>query len=158
MLREAVESVLARNIQTKGEYYLADAFQVMIERGAKIISQPVAAWEDCGEPGTLLHTNRWLLEHGRTQNIATQNAVLVPPVHVAPTAVIEDSVVGPYATIGEHVHIKGAIVRDAIVDEGSVRENVALEHSLIGRNAVIKGKLHRLNVGDNSQVGVNGDI
>jgi len=158
MLREAVEQVLTRNIQTKGEYYLADAFQAMIDQGAHIISQSVDAWEDCGEPDTLLHTNRWLLDHGRSQEVATRNAILVPPVYVAPTAVIEDSVVGPYATIGDNVHIKDAIVRDAIVDEGSVLESVALEHSLIGRNAVIKGKLHRLNIGDNSQVGVNGDI
>ncbi|NLG50805.1 MAG: nucleotidyltransferase, partial [Chloroflexi bacterium] len=158
MLREAIEQLLARNIQTKGEYYLADAFQAMIDQGAHVISQSVDAWEDCGEPETLLHTNRWLLEHGRSQEVATRNAILVPPVYVAPTAVIEDSVVGPYATIGDNVQIKDSIVRDAIVDEGSILESVALEHSLIGRNAVIKGKLHRLNIGDNSQVGVNGDI
>lgn len=158
MLREAVEHVLARNIQTKGEYYLADAFQAMIDQGAHIISQSVDAWEDCGEPDTLLHTNRWLLDHGRSQEVATHNAILVPPVYVAPTAIIKDSVVGPYATIGDNVRIQDAIVRDAIVDEGSILESVALEHSLIGRNAVIKGKLHRLNIGDNSQVGVNGDI
>jgi glucose-1-phosphate thymidylyltransferase len=45
-----------------GEYYLTDAFQYMIDRGAKIRVEEVGGWYDCGQLETLLETNRHLLE------------------------------------------------------------------------------------------------
>ena len=37
-----------------GEYFLTDAFQYMIDRGAKILTAEVDGWYDCGKPETLL--------------------------------------------------------------------------------------------------------
>lgn len=151
-LADAIEHLLEQDIQTKGEFYLADAFQVMIDRGARFVSEQVLMWEDCGEPGTFLHTNRYLLEHGFAQEAETENGVLVPPVYVAKTAVIQNAVVGPHVTVCDHVRISGSVVRDAIIEEGSTLENAVVEHSLIGRNATIRGSFRRLNVGDDSVV------
>jgi glucose-1-phosphate thymidylyltransferase len=156
-LTEAIEYLLANNLQTKGEFYLADAFQVMINRGARFISAPVSVWEDCGEPKTLLHTNRYLLEHGHAQEVAIGNGVLIPPVYVARTATIENSVIGPYVTVGDHVNITGSIVRDTIIEAGSAIENMTLEHSLIGRNTTIHGAFQRLNVGDDDLIELTGE-
>jgi glucose-1-phosphate thymidylyltransferase len=156
-LADAIEYVLEHNIQTKGEYYLANALQVMIDRGAKFVSETVSAWEDCGEPETLLHTNRYLLEHGHAQAIQVQNAVLVPPVYVAPTATIVNAIVGPYVTVGDQVTISESIVRDTIIDAGSTVENIALEHSLVGRNVTIKGSFNRVNIGDNDLIDLTGE-
>jgi len=46
----------------QGEWYLTDAFQWMIERGARIKTAEVAGWYDCGTVATTLETNRLLLE------------------------------------------------------------------------------------------------
>ncbi|OGO04402.1 MAG: nucleotidyltransferase [Chloroflexi bacterium RBG_13_56_8] len=149
-LVDAIEYMLEHNIQTKGEFYLADAFQVMIDRGARFITKSVSMWEDCGKPETFLHTNRYLLEHGHTQEIETKNSVLIPPVHIAKSAVIENAIVGPYVTVCDRVHITGSIVRDAIIDEGSIVENALLEYSMVGRDTTIRGSFRHLNIGDNS--------
>ena len=77
---------------------------------------------------------------------------MIPPVYVAETATIENSVVGPYVTVCDGVRIVGSIVRDAIVDEGSALENAILEHSMIGRNATIRGSFRCLNVGDDDVI------
>ena len=155
-LVDAIEYILEHNIQTKGEYYIANALQVMMDRGAHFVSETVQMWEDCGEPETMLHTNRYLLEHGfaggSPQQCEAQNVAIIPPVYIAPTAKIENSVVGPYVTIGDHVQLQGSIVRDAIVEEGCSVEGTAFEHSLIGRNVAIKGSLKKLNIGDNDVV------
>jgi len=156
-LLDAIEYLLAHNMQTKGEFYLADAFQVMINRGARFVSAPVSVWEDCGEPKTLLHTNRYLLEHGHSQEVAVENGVLIPPVYVARSARIENAVIGPYVTVGDNVAITGSIVRDTIIEAGSIIENVALEHSLIGRNTTIKGAFQRFNVGDDDLIDLTGE-
>jgi glucose-1-phosphate thymidylyltransferase len=151
-LVSAIEHLLAHGMQTKGEYYLADAFQVMIDRGAKIVSQPVSVWEDCGKPETVLQTNRYLLEHGHAQEIETTNSVLVPPVHIVEGAEIENAVIGPYVTVGKGVRITNAVLRDAIVEDGSRIDNVVLESSLIGRRASIVGPVRQLNVGDDNEI------
>jgi len=151
-LVDAIENLLRQDIQTKGEYYLVDALQIMIDRGAVFVSEAAPVWRDCGTPEALLDTNRYLLDRGCTQVIETENGVLVPPVWVATSASIVNSVVGPYATVCDGVHIANSIVRDAIIEEGSAIENVGLEHSLIGRNAAIKGSLGRLNVGDDNKI------
>lgn len=154
-LAEAIMYLLEHKLQTKGEYYLADALQIMIDRGAHFVAETVPVWEDCGEPETLLHTNRYLLEHGHAQAAPVQDALLIPPVYIAPTAKIEKAIVGPYVTVCEEVQIRNAIVRDAIVDTGSVIENVVIEHSLIGRYARIKGAFRKLNIGDNDSIELN---
>ncbi|MFP3896272.1 MAG: sugar phosphate nucleotidyltransferase [Anaerolineales bacterium] len=151
-LVDAIEHLLTHDMQTKGEYYLADAFQIMIDRGARIISRPVSVWEDCGKPETVLQTNRYLLEHGHTQEIETKNSVLVPPVHVARSAKVENAVVGPYVTVGEDVCITNAILCNVIVEDGSRIDNVILENSLIARRASIVGPIHQLNVGDDNRI------
>jgi glucose-1-phosphate thymidylyltransferase len=157
-LTDAIRYILENNIQTKGEFYLANALQVMMDRGARFVSEVVSMWEDCGEPATLLHTNRYLLEHGHAQEIPVTNAVLVPPVHIAATAKIENSVVGPYVTVGENAHVVGSMIRDAIVDAGAHIENITLERSLVGRNATVRGAFNRLNIGDDDLIDLTGEI
>src|SRR4051812_2801545 len=46
-LMRSIESMMDRNIQTKGEFYLTDALQIMIDEGARFTAEPVAVWEDC---------------------------------------------------------------------------------------------------------------
>jgi hypothetical protein len=46
------------------------------------------------------------------------------------------------------VTIRHAIVRDSIVDDDSTVANVMLEQSLVGRRANIRGRYHRVNIGD----------
>jgi glucose-1-phosphate thymidylyltransferase len=155
LLMACCQELIERNIQTKGEYYLADAFNLMIEEhGARFRAQTVDMWEDCGKPETLLQTNRYLLDRGHGNNIESQpeNYLVVPPVSIAPTATIVDSIIGPHATIAEHCHITGSIIRDSIIDENAHIAETILERSLIGKGAVVRGSYLVLNVGDSSQV------
>ena len=62
-LYAAIEEQMRRDIQLKGEYFIADAFQVMIDGGASFVTLPVTVWEDCGSIEGLLQTNRYLLDH-----------------------------------------------------------------------------------------------
>ncbi len=147
-LERAIAYLLEHNIRTRGEFYMADAFQRMMDWGAYFISEPVEVWEDCGQPETLLHTNRYLLEHGHAHMPAGARALFIPPVYVADSAIIEDAVIGPYASVGEGVTIREAIVRDAIIESGAHIERALIEHSLIGRNARVQGAMRHLNIGD----------
>ena len=153
-LMRACQELMNRDIQTKGEYFLADALNLMIEDGKRFRTQPVEVWEDCGKPETVLHTNRYLLEHGHdnSKQHDCNSYLIVPPVHIAATAAIHNSVIGPYATIADGCHITGSIIRDSIIDEGAIIEDATLDQSLIGKGALVKSSYRRLNVGDSSSV------
>ena len=153
-LVRAIEELMARNIQTKGEYWLADALNLMIDQGARMSVRQVTVWEDCGTPKDVLQTNRYLLEHGQANgNQATPiNSVIIPPVYIAPTARVEHSIIGPYVTIAEHSTVLHSIVRDSIIDEGASIDDTMLDQSLIGKEASVRGRYRVLNVGDSSQV------
>lgn len=157
LLMECLVELIRRDIKTKGEYFLADALQLMIDRGAKFVARTVEVWEDCGKPETVLHTNRYLLEHGGAQEVKTENSVLIPPVYIEKTAVIKDSVIGPYVSVAGEATIVRSIVRDSIINERAHIEDANLSQSLIGQDAYVRGSFERLNVGDSSQVDFAGN-
>lgn len=158
-LMAACEELMRRGIKTKNEYFLADAFNIMIEGGAKLRAQEVSVWLDCGTSQTVLETNRYLLQHGHDNSGAWRNGacVIVPPVNIHPTAKIINSVIGPHVTIGEGCHIESSVVRESIVEAGAEVVDHVLANSLIGRDAVLHGRPRRFNVGDNSVVGFDED-
>src|SRR5690606_15904357 len=63
LLFEGIENTCKGPRGPGAEYYLTDAFQYMIDRGAKIRVEPVEGWYDAGQVDTLLETNRHLLEN-----------------------------------------------------------------------------------------------
>lgn len=158
-LMSACNELMRKDIRTKGEYFLSDALNLMIADGAKLRPYQVDVWLDCGKPDTVLETNRYLLEHGHDNSALWRNSqcVVVPPVHIHPSATIEHSVIGPYATIAENCHIVNSVIRDSVVDTGARVTDHVLATSLIGRDAVLIGRPRRFNVGDSSVVGFDED-
>jgi glucose-1-phosphate thymidylyltransferase len=149
-LFRAIDELIARDIQTKGEFYLADAINIMIEQGARFRALPVGVWEDCGTAETVLATNRWLLERRPPATAAREGVVIIPPVLIAEGATVERAVVGPHVSVGAGAVVRDAIVRDAIIDEGATVERAAVEHSIIGAKARWQGRFSRVNLGADS--------
>jgi glucose-1-phosphate thymidylyltransferase len=152
LLMDCIAELIDKDIQTKGEFYLADALQLLIDRGAQLEARPLDVWEDCGKPETVLHTNRYLLDHGRSHMPQTKDSIVIPPVYIADDAVVCNSIIGPYVTIASGSTVRHSIITDSIIDQGAVIEESMLTRSLIGRHARVRGTYDALNVGDSSQV------
>jgi glucose-1-phosphate thymidylyltransferase len=155
-LLEAIKEQMSRGTRFGSEYYLADAINVMLERGLKMRVQPVDVWQDCGKPETMLKTNRYLLDHGRDNSAEAagrEGVVVVPPVFVDPSAQVVHSVIGPHVSIGAECVIRQSVIQDSIIDAGSQIVDSTLAQSLIGREARVLGRHRTLNVGDSSEVG-----
>ncbi len=157
-LFDAIDYQMEHNLQQGNEYYLASALQHMIDEGAHLTYLPVQVWEDCGKPEALLSTNRFLLRQ-RSETPSIPGSVIVPPVVVDPSAVIRNSVIGPFASVGAGVSIQNSIVTDSIVDDGAQIETMLLRDSIVGRQALVRGDFMRMNVGDSSDIVLasNGD-
>lgn len=159
-LLTAIKEQIRRDTKIKGEYFLADAINIMLEGGAKMRTQLVDVWLDTGTIDATLETNQFLLEHGNAGNHHTakrRGVKIVPPVFIHPSAEIHKSVIGPNASIGAECYINQAHIEDSILNAGAEVENAALKHSFIGQRAEVRGRSANdppmiLNVGDNSSV------
>lgn len=151
----AIEEQLKGGQQLKGEYYLADAVNIMLDGGAKMRTERVQIWLDAGTAEAVLETNRHLLKNGHdnSANVPhTEGLTLIPPVFIHPSAKVEASVIGPHTSIGANCEVNQSIIRDAIIEKGSRLKGISLEKSIIGENAVVDGGPKQLNIGDNSEV------
>jgi glucose-1-phosphate thymidylyltransferase len=158
-LISAIEEQVRRGKSLKGEYFLTDAINIMIERGLKMRTETVNVWVDTGTIDATLETNRYLLDHGcaNTAEISSDGVKIIPPVFIHKSAEISNSVIGPHVSIGAKCKITNAHIADSILEPGVTVDKAALKGSFIGRDARVQGRSAddppmNLNVGDNSSV------
>jgi glucose-1-phosphate thymidylyltransferase len=153
-LLEAIEEQMRRNIQLKNEFFLADAINIMLEKGMKMRTQPVDVWLDAGTLEAVLETNRYLLDHSRdnSQEAARPGVLINPPVYIHPTADVVNSVIGPYVSLGAGCRVESSILRDSIISEGAQVVDMILEKSLIGQKSCIQSQPRNINAGDQTEV------
>ncbi|OUM99424.1 MAG: nucleotidyl transferase [Firmicutes bacterium ZCTH02-B6] len=161
LLFECLQEVISNDIRVKGEFQLTDGLQRMIERGEPLYTFPVENWWDCGNPETLLKTNRDLLVLLEPPVADVPGNIVIPPVVIEEGAVIRNSIIGPYVSVAAGAEITDAIVRDSIVNEGACVSGILLKGSLIGHKATVRGSFTRVNIGDSSSMrlgGGNGEL
>jgi glucose-1-phosphate thymidylyltransferase len=153
LLFEGIDHVMAGADNGGGEFYLTDAFQYMIDRGAKILIVDVDGWYDAGKPETLIETNHHLLSTTRGKRPPERAGVVIhDPVHVADGVELADSEIGPNVTISAGSVIRGSRLRDTIVGEKARLEGCDIRESLVGSEAVLRNVRGRVDVGDHSVV------
>ncbi|HEX9484550.1 MAG TPA: sugar phosphate nucleotidyltransferase [Gemmatimonadaceae bacterium] len=153
LLNEGIDYVLTQP-KNQGEYYLTDAFQYMIDRGAKIKVVEVEGWYDAGKLDTLLETNRTVLEKGaaRRPKQVEKSVTIHDPVYIEDGVTMSDSVIGPNVSIGEGTVVESSTLTDTIVGSKSKIRRATLHHSLIGDDVVIEGVDAELTVTDHSEI------
>ncbi|MBC8450663.1 NTP transferase domain-containing protein [bacterium] len=154
LLMQCLTEIVSGGLKTKGEYQLTDALKMMLERGEEMGTFMVEGWYDCGRRDTLLETNRFLLTLSGGNGAEREGSILIQPVYVDGSAVIEHSVIGPYVSVAAGAVLRESIVRDSIVNANALLEKSLLKESLIGEGAVVKGHCRRLNVGESSEIDI----
>ena len=153
----AIDEQMERGIQLKGEYFLTDAINIMIERGMNMRTQPVDVWLDAGTPQDVLDTNRYLLDHGHansTEAALRPGVTIIPPVFIHAGAQVENCVIGPYTSINDCCLVQSSIIRNSILEDGAEVTDTILDGSLIGCEAHIQGRPGALIAGDNTVMSI----
>ncbi len=157
-LLAAIEDQMERKLSLKGEYYLADTISVMIEKGAKVRTHTGISWLDAGTIDATLETNQILLDKqgSKVGKFTSSNITIIEPVAIGEGAEISNSTIGPHASIGANCKIGNSQIVESILEPGSEVKDAALNRSMVGRQAKVRGrgdgKILQLNVGDNSEV------
>lgn len=155
LLYEGIDHVL-KQPKNQGEYFLTDAFQYMIDKGAKIRVVDVEGWYDAGKIETILDTNREMLGKGRARKPGdAEGCTINDPVYVEEGVKIRNSTVGPNVSIGAGTVIENSSVSHAIIGTNAKITRSTLSNSLIGDETVLIGVKGEVTVGDNSEVRIS---
>ena len=152
LLYEGIDHVLTQP-KNKGEYYLTDAFQYMIDHGAKLKVLDVAGWYDAGKLDTLLETNRAMLDRGRARKPpGLTGATIIEPVYIENGVSCEGATIGPNVSIGASTMVRHSMLRDTIVGSSCTITGCTLSSSMLGDRVVVEGVQGELSVGDDAEV------
>ncbi len=164
----------------RGEYEITDAIQGLVDSGRRVTAHTVRGWwKDTGKPEDLLQANRLVLSQIARSVLCEvvdsqidgecvietgariTKSVIRGPVHIASGAVVEDSYIGPFTSLGRDCVIRGSEVEYSILlDQAEViGVPCKLDSSILGLGASVKGcgsgkraGAIRLVLGDRSQV------
>jgi glucose-1-phosphate thymidylyltransferase len=166
----------------RGELEITDAIQFLIDRKYVVNSHIVEGWwKDTGKLEDMLDANRMILTaaqvtrvaseqledseiHGHVQldeGVTVKKSVLRGPCIVGRGAVIVDSYIGPFTSIGPETRIERSEIENSIVLDNCTITDIGnrIDGSLIGKNVKITKKdkpprNYGFMVGDNSEITV----
>jgi len=154
-LWQGIDHVLA-NPANKGEWYLTDAFQWMIEHGKRILTAEVGGWYDCGKLDTLLETNEILLRKGARRRRDFPGVTIHDPVYIEDGVTIEQSEIGPNVSLEAGTRVSGSTLKHTIVGRDAKLTNVRLNGSMLGNRVLIDGLEGSVSLGDDSETNAGG--
>jgi glucose-1-phosphate thymidylyltransferase len=150
-LWQGIDHVLARP-KNKGEYFLTDAFQWMIEHGKRILTAEVGGWYDCGKLDSLLETNDILLRRGAARRREFPGVTIHDPVYIEDGVTIERSVIGPNVSLEQGTKVADSRLANTIVGRDATLTRVQLDGSMLGNGVIAEGLTGRASLGDHSEV------
>ena len=140
-LFNAIEHLISNNIRTKNEFQLTDALMKLVDDGEKMVPFEIENWFDCGKPETLINTNTYILtrDWNFDQDYPFEGCTFIEPVYVGEGCHIENSTIGPNATIADRASVKNSIVRNALVSEKAEITDAELDGTAVGIGEKVTG-------------------
>jgi glucose-1-phosphate thymidylyltransferase len=153
LLFDGIDHVM-RQPPHRGEFYLTDAFQYMIDHGARLKVLDVAGWYDAGKLDTLLETNHAILKRKARspRGARDEGCTIVEPVYVEDGVTLSASIIGPNVSISAGSTVIRSTVRDSVIGAHSRIEHSTLSNSLVGDHVVIENFTGELTAGDHTEL------
>jgi glucose-1-phosphate thymidylyltransferase len=156
-LGEEMQYLIDNDIKEKGEYQFTSALQRLNKKGSVFNPGEVTEWLDCGNKNVTVQTNQRYLDFIKDQKLVSTkakltNSVIIPPCFVGDDVVIENSVVGPYVSIGKNSQIKDSRISNSIIQTNSKISQAVLENSMLGNFVNFESRPLDLSVGDYNSI------
>lgn len=157
-LRNELQYLIDNNIHKKGEFQLTDALQNMLDKNLKFVTNTVDKWLDCGNKNATVNTNGEILElkQSKEELVSKEstitNSTIIPPCYIAKGAVILDSKIGPYVSIGNDTRIEKSEIKNTMIQNNSSLKNVNTNNSMIGCYVRLENNNNELSLGDYSEI------
>ncbi len=154
-LKKELQYLLDNNIKEKGEFQLTNALENMKQKGAQFSPGKITEWLDCGNKDATVYTNSRVLAFNEGNSLVAKsvknvNSLIIEPCYIGENALIENSIVGPYASIGANTSIINSNVKNSIIQNNSTIQNCIIDNSMVGAYAELKQSSMDLSVSDYS--------
>ncbi len=159
-LQNELQYLIDNEIKDKGEYQLTNALENMKQKGMKFQTYPIEEWLDCGNKNAVIYANQRILEFKSdaaqtAHNVIIENSTVIQPCFIGEGVQIENSVIGPFVSIGHGSRISSSVISNSIVQNNSVVSNVVIENSMLGSYVEYVAKKTELSLGDFSKYLIN---
>lgn len=158
-LKTELQYVLDNNIINGGEYQINDGIKRMMASGKVFKTGTVDEWMDCGNKEVTVDTNQRMLrflseanENLVSVNITNEGSKIFEPCFIANGVVLKNSIVGPYASIGQGTVIEDSTVKNSIIQTNATIKNANLDNAMIGNYAIFDGNFTNVSIGDYSEL------
>jgi len=155
LLFEGIRHVMNTEPGPSGEFYLTDAFQYMVDQGARLETGAVDGWYDCGKPETLLETNEFLLRKNRAtidDSATVEECEIVEPVRIEAGVVARGCTLGPNVTLEAGAEVTDATIAHSMIGAGATIVGSSLHNSIVGPAARVSGVKGRVSVMAHAEV------
>lgn len=158
-LKNELQYVLDNNIINGGEYQINDGIKRMMASGKIFKTGTVSEWMDCGNKEVTVEANRrmlgFLAESGvslEADSVVNENSKIIEPCFLGEGVQLQNSTVGPFASIGAGTIIENSYVKNSIIQTHSVIKNATLDNAMIGNHATFDGNFTNVSIGDYSEL------
>lgn len=154
-LKNELQYLIDNEVIKGGEYQLPDALRNMMNKGTKFLTGKVEEWLDCGNKDATVYSNARVLHHSGnmlSKDIQHTNSIIIEPCYVAEGVLLENTVVGPYVSIGENCELRNTRIENSIVQAGATIESAIIANSMIGVAASVQGSALDLSISDYSKL------
>ena len=150
-LRNELKYLIDNDIRVNNEYQLTDALENMKNNNVVFKSATVTEWLDCGNKDATVHTNQRILHHLGNQVSKTckqKFSIIIEPCFIDEGAIINNSVVGPYVSVGKNTIIKNSVISNSIIQTNSNIKEAVFSNSMIGNYVNINKEKDDFSIGD----------
>ncbi len=150
-LRKELKYLIDNDIRGNNEYQLTDALENMKNNGVNFKSATVTEWLDCGNKDATVHTNQRILHHlgNKISKTSKQKfSIIIEPCFIDDGAIINNSVVGPYVSIGKNTIIKNSVISNSIIQTNTNIKEAIFSNSMIGNFVNINKEKDDFSIGD----------
>lgn len=152
-LGSEMQNLIDNDIREKGEYQFTTALQALTQKGSRFKPGKVSEWLDCGNKNVTVQTNQRYLDFIKDQKLISPkakiiNSVIIPPCYIGDDVTVENSVVGPYVSVGKQTRITDSRVSNSIIQTNTSVSKVILENSMLGNFVNFESRAVDLSLGD----------
>jgi len=155
ILLKELDYLIDQRILDKGEYQLTSALENMKAKGFQFQPGKVQEWLDCGNKDSTVHSNTRVLEFDKDLNLISgtckkNNSIIIPPCFIGENVELINSVIGPYASIGNNTVIEDSVISSSIIQSHSRLSKAHIHNSMIGNYVHFKDCRGEMSIGDYS--------
>jgi glucose-1-phosphate thymidylyltransferase len=159
ILREELQYLLDHGITKGGEYQLTDGLENMRQKGIRFVPGAVAEWMDCGNKNVTVETNAKMLEfsYKAGQNLVAdtvilENSRIVPPCYIGEHVHLKNAVIGPCVSLGDYTVVENATVKNSLIQTHTIIKNANLDNAMLGNHVIFDGNFSDISLGDYSEL------